>query len=503
VSCVRPFPDAPVFAFDPAPEAGELCAAANVEVAGRGSIVIPDAALSQMVDLGRARAGLGVGSGPFWARVRANATRSADADSYIGIAGEAWVPAFDHAALGGTALGFSGEFGLVPDPWVLAGNRSWGLDALAPTTAEALGLVAPSDAGFAARWTGLDGRLDVTGTLTTGEGAKFRERNEGKDLTGALSVAPFANAALVATVYGRNGSRGLGYVPAHRVGARVAGTVERYRYGLEGMGAWGVGDDATRTPSVGSAWIHVSPLVPLLVVARADAWSEDSSRADALAWRALGGAGVTVRVPGGAFTAMLGADHAAAGAAQNGNDPLDTGSDDTGKALSTSATPGQIVVSEVMFDPGMVDGDYGEWFEVHNVSDTEVDLAGIVVQDSGGTGFAVDGALLVPAGGHLVFGASADTSLNGGVPVDHAYSIDAVKLGNEGDTLTLVAGDETLDSFTWDEAAFSVAEGATLQLTPSVDNPAGNDTPDVWCLATASYGDGDLGTPGAANTACE
>lgn len=313
MSCVLPFPDAAVFAFDPAPEAGGLCAAANVEVAGRGAIVIPDAALAQTIDLSRARVGLGAASGPFRARVRANATRSADADSYVGIAGEAWVPALDHAALGAAGFGFSGELGLVPDPWVLAGNRAWGLDALAPTAAEALGLVAPSDAGLAARWTGLGGRLDVSGTLTTGEGANFRERNEGKDLAGALSVAPFANASLVATVYGRNGSRGLGYVPAHRVGARVAGEVARYGYGLEGMVAWGVGDDATRAPSVGSVWVHARPLGPLLLTARADAWSEDLDRADALAWRALGGAGVAVPVPGGVFTALLGADHAAAG----------------------------------------------------------------------------------------------------------------------------------------------------------------------------------------------
>lgn len=192
-----------------------------------------------------------------------------------------------------------------------------------------------------------------------------------------------------------------------------------------------------------------------------------------------------------------------AACAQNGSTPLDTGSDDTGEVPTTTVTPGQVLVSEVMFDPALVDGDFGEWFEVRNVSDAEVDLAGVVVQDDDGAGFVVEGALPVPAGGQVVFGASADTSVNGGVPVDRAYSIDAVKLGNEGDTLTLVASGRTLDAFTWDEAAFTVAEGAALQLAPTVAAPDGNDAPEAWCLATAPYGDGDLGTPGAANAACE
>lgn len=315
MSCLAPFPDVSVFAFDPVAEAAPLCAAATIEVAGRGALVLPDEALAQTVDLARARAGLGVASGPVWVRLRGGATRSADGDSYIGVAGEAWVPVLDHAALGGTFLGFTGEVGLVPDPWVLAGNRAWKLDALAPTFAEGLGWIAPSDAGAAIGWRGLGDRLDVRATLVSGEGANRRERNEGKDLAGSLGLAPLGTPALVVTLYGRNGSRGLGYVPAHRAGARVSGEVERFAYGLEGLLAWGVGDDATRSPSAASAWMRIQPLGPLLVAARVDGWSEDLDRPDALAWRALAGVGAAIDVPGGALVALAGADHLARGEA--------------------------------------------------------------------------------------------------------------------------------------------------------------------------------------------
>jgi hypothetical protein len=320
VSCVPPFPDAAVHAYDAAPaplaaRGGPVCVAASIEVAGRGAVVFPDEALSQTIDLSRARVGLGVAAGPAWVRFRTSATRSADDDSYIGVAGEAWVPAIDGAVVGATFAGFSGEVGIVPDPWVVAGNRAWGLDALVPTFGEALAWIPPSDTGLALRWNGLGDRVDVVGVLSSGEGANRRERNEGKDLSGALSVAPLASPALVLTLYGRNGSRGLGYARAHRVGARVAGEVERVAYGGELLLAWGIADDAERAPVGGSAWVRARPIGPLLLAARGDTWTEDMADPDALAWRALGGAGVAVDVGAGTLYALAGADHTARGEA--------------------------------------------------------------------------------------------------------------------------------------------------------------------------------------------
>jgi hypothetical protein len=324
MSCVAPFPDVAVHAFDPAlaplpRKAGRVCVAGLVDVAGRGAVVLPDEALSQTIDLARARVGLGVAAGPAWVRVRTSATRSADDDSYIGVAGEAWVPALDAAAVGATFHGFSGEIGIVADPWVVAGNRAWGLSALAPTFAEGLAWMPASDAGLSLRWTGLGDRLDVVGVLSSGEGANRRERNEGKDISGALSVAPFASPALVVSLYGRNGSRGLGYVRAHRVGARVDGEVPlpaegtSIAYGAEGLLAWGIADQGERAPVGGSAWLRVQPVGPLVVAARADTWTEALDDPDAAAWRALGAAGIALDVGAGTLFALAGADHTARG----------------------------------------------------------------------------------------------------------------------------------------------------------------------------------------------
>lgn len=189
--------------------------------------------------------------------------------------------------------------------------------------------------------------------------------------------------------------------------------------------------------------------------------------------------------------------------AQNDKATFDTSAEDTAAPPpETTVQPGEVLVSEVMFDPSFVDGDVGEWIELRNLTDASLDLEGVVLQDGDGAGFLVEGSLLVDPGGFVVLGPSGDTATNGGAPIDYAYSIDAVKLGNEGDTLTLVAGGVRLDTFTWDATVFTVAEGSALQLSAAVEDPDANDAAEAWCLATAPYGAGDLGTPGATNGAC-
>lgn len=181
--------------------------------------------------------------------------------------------------------------------------------------------------------------------------------------------------------------------------------------------------------------------------------------------------------------------------------PLDTALDED--TPPSSVEVGQVIVTELMSDPAVVDGDFGEWIELRNVSDAAIDLQGVVLQDGDDAGFAVEGALTVAAGGHVVLGPQADEATNGGVPIDYAYSVDAVKLGNEGDTLTLLANGEELDRFAWDAEVLIVEEGAALQLDVGVTTPEGNDDVAAWCLATGTYGAGDRGTPGQANAACE
>ena len=43
---------------------------------------------------------------------------------------------------------------------------------------------------------------------------------------------------------------------------------------------------------------------------------------------------------------------------------------------------------------------------------------------------------------------------------------------------------------------------ASTALSPDASTASGSDDGSAWCLGTSPYGDGDLGTPGAANSPC-
>jgi len=187
------------------------------------------------------------------------------------------------------------------------------------------------------------------------------------------------------------------------------------------------------------------------------------------------------------------------------SDPGSTpASDDTG-ATAAASTPGagELVVTEIMNDPGAVDGDFGEWIELWNATARTLDLEGIEVTDDDGVGFVIEGPLPVGADGRLVLGVSDDTAVNGGVPVDYAYDVELVKLGNDDDAVILRADGVTVDAVAYDPVeGFPAEEGASKSLSPLQHGATANDAATAWCVASSTYGAGDRGTPGAGNDAC-
>ncbi len=180
-----------------------------------------------------------------------------------------------------------------------------------------------------------------------------------------------------------------------------------------------------------------------------------------------------------------------------GGDPtLDTAEGDSGGVLGPA-----LLITELMKDPDAVDDDLGEWFEVTNVGAGSASLATLEVQDDEGDGFVVEAWTLAP-GATVVFGASADTELNGGAPVDIAYDVDRFKLGNDGGTITLRLGGMVIDAVVYD-GSFPDEKGAAISLSPVVLTPEDNDVATAWCAASTPFGGGDRGTPGAANDTCD
>ncbi len=157
--------------------------------------------------------------------------------------------------------------------------------------------------------------------------------------------------------------------------------------------------------------------------------------------------------------------------------------------------PGDLRISEYMANPAAASDADGEWFEVQVLAD--VDLNGLQIgqisdpYDADQTVNDKDNACIsVSAGDFVVFATNTAAGENGGISgaLDTSQTLSQ---GANGDRLFIGFADEVIDEVTW--GAGEIIEGTAASLDPGGD---------VFCPAVAAYGDGDLGTPGAANPAC-
>jgi regulation of enolase protein 1 (concanavalin A-like superfamily) len=184
-------------------------------------------------------------------------------------------------------------------------------------------------------------------------------------------------------------------------------------------------------------------------------------------------------------------------------DDLGMHTSDCGGTPPTGPEPGDIIVTEIMNNPSAVSDSDGEYFEVYNTTGSDIDLDGWTISDNGADSHLIDGSVLVPAGGYALLGNNADTGTNGGAPVDYSYG-SGWFLSNGGDEVILTdpSGAE-IDRVEYDGGPnFPDPNGASMNLDPMALDFTSNDDGSNWCTSTSAYGDGDLGTPGAANDMC-
>lgn len=168
-------------------------------------------------------------------------------------------------------------------------------------------------------------------------------------------------------------------------------------------------------------------------------------------------------------------------------------------ASQTSTSSSSVIVNEIIQDPKAVSDTKGEWIELYNAGDADVDINGWMIRDNGSNMHVIDNGepLVVPAMGYLVLGRNVNEEENGGAPVDYAYS--NFTLGNSGDEIILLDADSLeVDRVEYDGGPeFPDPAGASMELdSPELDNNVGSN----WHTAATPYGDGDLGTPGGPNS---
>ncbi len=211
----------------------------------------------------------------------------------------------------------------------------------------------------------------------------------------------------------------------------------------------------------------------------------------------------TVTGAGGASSTGTGTE-ATSSASAGGSGPSGTSgsSSSTGTGGPSGLAPGDLVITEIMNNPGSVADDSGEWIEIHNTTAQPVDLAGLVLV-SGAATHTIASPVKIAAGGYAVLGLNAMTATNGGVPVDYQYT--QIKLLNtKGDVTLRTAGMVVLDTTAYDEASGLDPDGQSRSLDPNFLTAAMNDTDVHWCPGTTLFAgaNNDRGTPGKPNDPC-
>jgi hypothetical protein len=238
-----------------------------------------------------------------------------------------------------------------------------------------------------------------------------------------------------------------------------------------------------------------------------DSWfGETGPRRPALAASAADGGGLPPTVMreldaavggSGGRAARAAPAGAAVNAADGGEEPARVGAG--GAPASAPGTrpsrAGALVISELMIDPRARSDTEGEWFELYNPGDRELDAFGCALADGSAQPRLLPEHLPIAPGAYVVVA-------RGEQPGFEPDLVTSFSLKNGADALELNCDGVLIDRVAYDKAqGFPVAAGAAISLDPASVAAADNDLPQVWCLATSDYG-GDLGTPAQPNPPC-
>ena len=166
---------------------------------------------------------------------------------------------------------------------------------------------------------------------------------------------------------------------------------------------------------------------------------------------------------------------------------------------------GDLLITEIMYDPSVLSDTDGEWFEIYNNSSQMINLQNLIlVRDDVNSHIITDPIELYPAE-YFVFQRTEQAT---GAANSYVYG-SAITLSNTGAVLAICnEGTETdpgalIFSVNYGETGFPNGSGTSISLNPEMHNASDAILGSSWCTSTSAYSTGDLGTPGAVNDICQ
>lgn len=196
------------------------------------------------------------------------------------------------------------------------------------------------------------------------------------------------------------------------------------------------------------------------------------------------------------------------GAGDGGVGPVDDSGtpivEDTGGGPATKAGAGDVVISEIMYDPSGAEPNE-EWLEIYNTTSSPKLLGGLTLEDNGGNTavIAASANVEVPAKGYVVLVNSRAAAASVGVPgasTSYEYFDTAGPLlaNSTSGSIALKSGSTRLSEVVYG-AWFNLPSGGGASIELKTLTAAASGTKANWCIATKPWASGDKGTPGKAN----
>lgn len=167
-------------------------------------------------------------------------------------------------------------------------------------------------------------------------------------------------------------------------------------------------------------------------------------------------------------------------------------------------TPGEVLITEVMFDPSTPEP-LGEWIEVHNTSSSARSLSGLTLYDGAGRAHVIAAGVTLAGGAYKVLVRNQAGAVAAKVPVaailyDYGAGLDdasGVLLTNGATGAVRLRDGATEIAQAAYGGWFSSPSGKSVQLATTTY--AASQAKAGWCLSSVAWASGaDKGTPGAA-----
>jgi len=164
---------------------------------------------------------------------------------------------------------------------------------------------------------------------------------------------------------------------------------------------------------------------------------------------------------------------------------------------------GELLITEIMYNPTAVSDTEGEWLEIFNNSAQSIDLFQVVIKRGTEVQHIINENLVISPQQHLVLVRHLNATLN----VDYVYGSD-LTLTNTGDEIVLAnygtdgTDGQVIALVNYGDAGFPDGSGASINLDLNAYDAILAQDGTNWCTSTLAFDTGDLGTPGSPNEIC-